>query len=230
MSFSDEIPGQKRAVEYLEHVANTFDGNIRVGGHSKGGNLAVYSAAKCSPEIQDRISRIYNNDGPGFSKAFLESEGYINVIARILKLVPQESVVGMLLGNDSNFTVVYSKKSGVVQHNSYLWEVRGRHFVRRSELAQKSVELSKTLNSWINEKDEKTRKEIIEAVYEILTVTDAKTLTDISNNKTAMLKAMKKIDPHKRDLVLRTVMELIKEIVISGVPSKKKKDALDIAK
>ena len=213
MSFSDEIPGQKRSVEYLEYVANAFDGPIRVGGHSKGGNLAVYSSAKCKEEVQNRIARVYNNDGPGFSKAFLATEGYKNIKARILKLVPQESVVGMLLSNDSNFTVVYSKKSGVIQHNSFLWEVRGRHFVRRGELAKKSVELSNVINTWIEEKDYETRKNLINVTYELLTASDAKTLTDINKGYPALFKAMKKVDPKKRELVLKAISELVGEII-----------------
>jgi len=223
MSVTDEIPGQRHAREYLAYVASMFDGKIRVGGHSKGGNLAVYAAAKSEPDVQKRIVRVYNNDGPGFSEKFLGSEGYQTIKPKVLKLIPQESVVGLLLTNDEHFSVVQSAKSGVLQHNSFLWEVRGRHFVRRRELVKKSVELSRTVNSWINDKDEDTRKQIIEAVYEMLTAADAKTLTDISNNKAAMLKAMKKIDPQKRELVFKTVMELIKEIVKTGAPAKKKK-------
>ena len=154
MSVSKEIPGQRHALEYLNKVAETFNGKIRIGGHSKGGNLAVYAAAKCHPSIQKRIVRVYNNDGPGFSAEFIESEGYQNIKPKILKLIPQESIVGLLLTNDDHFSVVLSSKSGVFQHNSFLWEIRGRHFIRRPALAQKSIELSKTINTWINEKDE----------------------------------------------------------------------------
>jgi len=221
MSISKEIPGQRHAVEYLAKIASMFKGKIRIGGHSKGGNLAVYAAAKCDPSIQKRIARVYNNDGPGFSAEFLESEGYQNIKPKILKLIPQESVVGLLLANDDHFSVVLSSRSGVLQHNSFLWEVRGRHFIRRPALAQKSIELGKTLNAWINEKDENTRKEVIEALYEILTASEAKTLTDISQNKAALLSAMKKIDPQKRELVFKTVTQLIGEIIKSGRQKKK---------
>jgi len=221
MSVSKEIPGQRHALEYLNKVAETFNGKIRIGGHSKGGNLAVYAAAKCHPSIQKRIVRVYNNDGPGFSAEFIESEGYQNIKPKILKLIPQESIVGLLLTNDDHFSVVLSSKSGVFQHNSFLWEIRGRHFIRRPALAQKSIELSKTINTWINEKDEETRKEIIEALYEILTASDARTLTDISNNKTALLSSLKKIDPQKRELVFKTVTQLVGEIIKSGRQRKK---------
>jgi len=221
MSVSKEIPGQRHAVEYLTKIASMFKGKIRVGGHSKGGNLAVYAAAKCDPSIQRRIARVYNNDGPGFSSEFIESEGYQNIKPKILKLIPQESLVGLLLANDDHFSIVCSSKSGVLQHNSFLWEVRGRHFVRRQELAHKSIELSKTVNAWINEKDEETRKEIIEAIYELFTASEAKTLTELGQKKTALLSALKKIDPQKRELVFKSVTQLIGEIIKSGRQKKK---------
>ncbi len=226
MSFTDEIPGQRSAVDYLNRIARVTDGGIRIGGHSKGGNLAVYAAARCAPEVRDRIVRVYNNDGPGFSKAFLESEGYLKVKERVLKLVPQESVVGMLLGNDDHYTVIRSAKSGVLQHNCYLWEVRGRHFVRQGTLTKKSLELSQVLNSWITDKDQATRREICDAFYEILTASEAKTLTDLTRDRAALLRAMVKIDPKKRDMVFKAMMELFGEVIRVNipVPSAKKKE------
>ncbi len=218
MTFTDEIPGQRLAVEYLNRMAGLTDGGIRIGGHSKGGNLAVYAAARCEPEVQSRIIRVYNNDGPGFSNEFLTSEGYLNIKERVLKLVPQESVIGMLLGNDDNYTVVRSAKSGVLQHNCYLWEVKGRHFVRHGTLTQKSLELSRVLNQWISDKDFGTRRDLMNAVYEILTASEAKTLTDLNRDRTALWRALVKIDPKKRDMVFRAMMELMGEVLRVSVP------------
>ena len=158
MSFINEVPGQRWAVEYLNYIGSVTEGGIRIGGHSKGGNLAVYAAAKCKPEIQSRIIRVYNNDGPGFTNDFLVSQEYLRVKDRVLKLVPQDSVIGMLLGNDDNYTVVRSAKSGVIQHNCYLWEVKGRHFVRHGTLTKKTLDLSRVLNQWISDKDFDTRR------------------------------------------------------------------------
>ncbi len=237
MTFTDEIPGQRSAVEYLNRIGRVTDGGIRIGGHSKGGNLAVYAAARCAPEIQDRIIRVYNNDGPGFSKAFFESEGYLKIKERVLKLVPQESVIGMLLGNDDHYTVVRSAKSGVLQHNCYLWEVRGRHFVRQGTLTKKSLELSQALNAWISDKDEETRRELADAFYEILTASEAKTLTDLTRDRAALLRTMVRFDPKKREMLFRAMMELCGELIKVNMPrqiaaqaSKKKPELLNAPK
>ncbi len=218
MSFTDEVPGQRRAVEYLNRIGRITDGGIRIGGHSKGGNLAVYAAARCAPEVQDRIIRVYNNDGPGFNKEFFESEGYLKVKERVLKLVPQESVIGMLLGNDDHYTVIRSAKSGVLQHNCYLWEVRGRHFVRHGTLTKKSLELSHVVNGWLGDKDQSTKRELTDAFYEILTASEAKTLTDLVRDRAALLRAMVKIDPKKREMVFRALAELFGEVVRVNMP------------
>lgn len=217
MSFSGEIPGQRRAVEYLNKVASVYDGKIRIAGHSKGGNLAVYAASKCAPEVRERISRVYNYDGPGFNAEFLESEDYLSVKNRVLKLVPQESVVGVMLVNDDHYTVINSSKSGVLQHNSFFWEVQGRHFTRRAELTKKSLELGRIMNSWLDTKDIETKKTVADAIYEMLTSADARTLTDFNRDKTLLLKSMAKLDPQKRDMIFKTVMEFLGELIKGSI-------------
>ena len=57
------VPAQERAVEYLRRIAGSLQEMVRVGGHSKGGNLAVYGAVMCK-EIHPWILQVYSNDGP----------------------------------------------------------------------------------------------------------------------------------------------------------------------
>ncbi|MBE6600529.1 MAG: DUF2974 domain-containing protein [Ruminococcaceae bacterium] len=213
MSFTEETSGQKSAVEYLFKVSKSMEGPIRLGGHSKGGNLAVYSAAQSPYSVRQRIFRIYNNDGPGFAKGFLESEGYADIKRRIVKLVPQDSVIGMMLYNDDNYTVIKSARSGIDQHNTYLWQVQGKRFLRVGKLTQKTVILNNTLNRWLEDKDMDTRRELCSAVYEIMTAANAKTLTDFSKDKLLLIRSVSKIEPQKRDMVFRALSELVTMLV-----------------
>ncbi len=213
MSFSSETAAQKSAVAYIAKVAENLDGPIRIGGHSKGGNLAVYSAAQSPRAIRQRIYRVYNNDGPGFTKDFIASEGYMDIRSRIVKLVPQDSVVGMMLYNDRNYTVVKSEKTGIDQHNSFLWQVLGKRFVRVRRLSKKTVILNNTLNKWLEDKDMDTRRELCGAVYEIMTAANAKTLTDFSRDKLLLIRSIRMIEPQKRDMVFRALSELVAAIV-----------------
>ena len=122
MAFQYPVPAQRSASAYLDMVARLWEGPIILVGHSKGGNLAVWGAVHASPATRDRIVRVYSNDGPGFSEKMLESEAYRTLADRIDSLVPQSSLVGMLLSHDE-CDVIRSSQLGIFQHNGLSWEV-----------------------------------------------------------------------------------------------------------
>ena len=127
MGFADHVPAQTDAMAYLEEAAGRYPGTIRVGGHSKGGNLAVYAAAFCAPEIQARILSVQNNDGPGFPDAVAVRESFRRIWPRVHTYLPQSSVVGLLMGHGEAYTIVHSTNSGLKQHDMYSWEVARDH-------------------------------------------------------------------------------------------------------
>ena len=110
MSFQPQVPAQEKALWYLEAFARVHRGPIRLAGHSKGGNLAVYAAAKAQPELQERILSVHNHDGPGFHSSMLRDPGYRAILPRVRTFVPQSSVVGMLLEHEEPYTVVKSRQ------------------------------------------------------------------------------------------------------------------------
>lgn len=111
MSFSDLVPSQLDAVEYLENVAKDYDKKIRVGGHSKGGNLAVYAAAFCNEKIRNRIINVYNNDGPGFSEKVINSKEYKSILKKVHTYIPQTSIIGRLLNHEEETTILKSTET-----------------------------------------------------------------------------------------------------------------------
>lgn len=116
MSFMT-VPSQKEAVAYTERMARRGMA-LRLGGHSKGGNLAVYAGARVAPSVQERILRVYSFDGPGVDEETLGCEGYERISARIESYIPQSSVVGMLLHYHPRYTVVRSTSLGILQHDA----------------------------------------------------------------------------------------------------------------
>ena len=63
LAFLPVVPAQRMAVQYLQAAAAAFSERpLRVGGHSKGGNLAVYSAVFCSEAVQNQLMQVYNNE------------------------------------------------------------------------------------------------------------------------------------------------------------------------
>ena len=142
MCFKEVIPSQLEAVKYLEKMAPVIKGQFRIGGHSKGGNLAVYAASMCKKKIQKRITDIYCNDAPGFNNKFLGNPGYAAVKDRIHTYVPQSSIIGMFMEHGGKYTIIKSSESGLMQHSLYSWEVTYKDLIR----AEKSTAGSKFIN------------------------------------------------------------------------------------
>lgn len=190
MSFMTNIPSQKEAVKYLEKIANEYTGNIRLGGHSKGGNLAVYSATFCDDSIKDRIIEILNADGPGFSSQVISNEQYIKIADRIKTYIPQTSIIGRLLEHEEKYNIVESAQKGIMQHDIYSWQVEGTKLRQIPELSNESKMVNKIVKDWLNNTTPEQRERFVNTLYELIGKTEAKTIADFSSQ---WLKNIKKI-------------------------------------
>ena len=211
MSFMEHIPAQKLAAKYLADTAKAVRGRIRVGGHSKGGNLALYSAAHLPPRVQKRVIAVYNNDGPGFGKDITESDGYRGIADTVLTIVPQFSVVGLLLEHGKVDKIVRSDSDGIWQHDACTWEVRGTHFVLADRLSADSLRIEKTIKAWVAELTVEQRRDLVEAVYKAFTANNAATLTDIATDKLDFLRSLGKMDEKTREIIRTTGKLLLRE-------------------
>lgn len=183
MSFVCPVAGQVLAVAYLERAAKQYpDCPITVLGHSKGGNFAVYAAAFCAPTTQARIRAVCNYDGPGFDEKILAADGYKAICGKISTLVPQSSIVGMLLGHEESYTIVHSEQVGILQHDLFSWEVRRDSFSHLETVDNSSRFINYTLKKWIADMDYEQRETFTDAIYTILTETHASTLRELSDN------------------------------------------------
>jgi len=165
MAFQSPIPSQTEAVVYLRSVAENTDGNLILGGHSKGGNLAVYAAAYADEQTKQRIQRVYSHDGPGFLPQVLASDEFKSISDKIDKTVPQSSFVGMLLEAQESFRVIKSNRSNIMQHDPFSWETDGCEFVPVASLTATAGYLDKTLNGWINGLSESERKRLVDLLF-----------------------------------------------------------------
>ena len=148
MAFLSPVPGQEMSVDYLNTAASRIRGSFYVGGHSKGGNLAVYSAMNCRREVLERIVKIFSMDGPGFRPEVLEKCRFDLIADRVVKILPHSSLVGMLFESNMNFQVVESKTFGLLQHDPYTWKVEDTHLVRADALYERRKQMDNTLNEW----------------------------------------------------------------------------------
>ena len=154
-----------------------------LGGHSKGGNLAVYAAMTCEEGVKHRIGKIYNMDGPGFRPDFMEKLDYDGIRDKILKIVPDESFVGMLMEQKSDYELIRSTEVGVQQHVCFSWCVEGDRFERSESQQPKRKELYDRINHWILAMEIEQVGDFIDSLFKMIEITEAKTLTDLRNVK-----------------------------------------------
>ena len=211
LSFLSPIPAQTEAKKYLDCVAVGFEGEIRLGGHSKGGNLAIYAAVKAEGYAKDKIVKVYNNDGPGFEREFLSSPEYEEMEDRISVILPKSSVVGMLFENRGEMFIVDSTETGLLQHNPFSWQVLGSSFVVLEQLAEDGKRISKAINDWSARLDTDTRKKFVDGVYKILVATEATTLAELNADKYAIVRALKETDKETINMVMRVFRMLFEE-------------------
>ena len=213
MCFNEVVPAQIEAVHYLEKMAHKTNGPLRIGGHSKGGNLAIYAASQCSAKIQRRITDIYSNDAPGFHEKVIASDGFTEIKSRIHSFIPQESVVGLLLEHGNDHCVIKSAQTGLRQHELHSWEVTHNDMVHLDSITQGSQFINKTLREWISELDIEHREQFFEALYTILSASQAKSLPELGSswfrNASLMLKSLGNIDDSTRALIRKTLASLI---------------------
>ncbi|NLT40975.1 MAG: DUF2974 domain-containing protein [Clostridiales bacterium] len=216
MSVYEEVPAQSKAKEYLCSLLMNSDRTVRAGGHSKGGNLAVYAAMNCPPELQDRIIGVYNNDGPGFFRPVKDLPGYVRIRPKVLTLVPRHCIVGLLLNHEEEYQIVKCTHRGVAAHNGFTWEVRGAGFVRCNELSAQSELFERAFQKWVMTLNEEGRRQFIDTLFAILTSTGAETLTDLNEHR--LRQALKiannlRRSPEDRKLLALSLKLLIREYV-----------------
>ena len=212
MSFECPVPAQAEAVRYIERVAAAYNGRIQLCGHSKGGNLAVYSAACCLDTTRERIDAVYSFDGPGLDGSTLASPGYRAALPKVRHFVPQTSVIGMLMGVPERYTVVHSTTYSLKQHNTFTWELDGPRFVALPRVDAASRFIKATLDDWLKDSTRETRKVFVETLFDVLEASNARTLKEMraswSSTAAALWSATSTLDPSTRKVIVTVASSL----------------------
>jgi len=211
--FDQAVPAQVSALKYLGQVPQLSGRRLYLGGHSKGGNLAVYAGVKCAPEIGSRIELIFNNDGPGFPLSFIQSMDYYRMLPRIRTIIPQSSVVGLLLEHREAHSIVKSAQVSVLQHNAVHWEVKGTAFVREKDVSSVSLLFDRTLKDWVAKLEEEEQRSFIETLFGLLEATGAKYIEELGEDGLGKLvralQALSDLEWEKKSMMLRAVLLLV---------------------
>ena len=210
MSFMDDVPCQIAGRDYAQKISEKYPNKkIRIGGHSKGGNVAIYSATTVSNQVQKRIIKVYNYDGPGFSKNMISKYGNDKIIEKIETYIPQDSIIGRILNHKEKITISYSLEKGIFQHDIYSWQVLKDDLIRLEKNTKTSETIDKTLTDWLDTTTVSQRKIFIDAVFELFYSTDANTFGDISKSlSTNIPKIIKKygeISPEDKKIISKMI-------------------------
>ena len=179
MAFMPEVPAQRAAAEYINRIGSELRLPLLTGGHSKGGNLAVYAAGMCLPHVQRRIETVYNFDGPGLNPEAAQSAGRNAIESRIETYLPESSIVGILLQRTPRYHVIKSSAEGVMQHDPFSWQVTPSGFEMLDELDPQSLYAERTIRGWLESLSAEQRMLLVNALFSIAESTGARTLNDI---------------------------------------------------
>ena len=211
LSFMKHVPAQKEGVKYLSEVAFKYKGKIVLGGHSKGGNVAVYSALNGG--FNDRIVRAYNFDGPGFDKSIFDECSDKTIMDKIVTYIPQDSVIGRLLEHEEEYKVVSSNNKGLYQHDIYSWNVLKSELVLFSSVTDSSEFINQTIRQWLKNTDENQRKNFVDCIFELLYSSDIDTFRELSkvwmSKIPNFLNTYKSISKEDKDTVNMMIKEFI---------------------
>ncbi len=205
MAFVYPVPSQERALEYLLEIEKRIPEKLIIGGHSKGGNLAVYSAFSSPQSVQRRILLVYDHDGPGFKEGTLDCEGYRQIEDRIQKTIPQSSLIGMLLEGHKKYTVVESSRIGVMQHDPFSWKINDNGFSTTEEVSDGAKYMNRTIRDWIDGLSQEDREKFTDLLFGVLDAGDAKSFSEITlewkRNFSAIFSAIRGTDPEMKKFI-----------------------------
>ena len=180
LTYMKEIPAQLAARDYLKEVLDKLDGKVWLAGHSKGGNLATYAACHVETSIQDRVQKVYSFDAPGLHSSIRNSDNFKAIEGKIISIIPENSIVGMMLETPETDLVVKSKTFGLLQHLMVSWEIEGDQFKVVPKVTEDSIQVDQTLKTWIANLSEEELRDFFDLFFGLFIEADIHRFGDIT--------------------------------------------------
>ena len=214
LSYMKETSGQRLAVDYLNRYFSSSDLTLYVGGHSKGGNFAIYASAFCDPSVRRQIRAVFANDAPGFLEEVSETASFQEIQNRIVTILPEESMIGRLLRTSRAQYIVKSSAKGLGQHDLLSWQVLGNHLEEADQRSGVSLFVEDTLENWLDKIDDQQRRAFVEALFSFFESTGHDTFEEIRRNSFSsmqkMLEVTKTMPKEERDQMVNILWQLVK--------------------
>ena len=215
MAYLSPVPAQQEALKYLDSILALTRNYCYIGGHSKGGNLAFYAAIYSSNK--SRIKQVFSHDGPGFPEKIIKSREYQQIKSLLAKTIPESSIIGMLLYNNENYTIIKSSESGILQHDPFSWLVENNSFIHLTKLTKSASYTNKVLKDTINNLTENEKRKFIEALFTVFDQANIKTLKDLSKNWYKKIPPILKSMESLNDKMKLCLWDTIKLLVVFSI-------------
>lgn len=181
-SYMEETAGQRESLLYMNEHFLDKSVKLRVGGHSKGGNFAIYASAFCDASIQENIIEVYSNDAPGFMYEITMKEQYQKLLPKIKAIVPECSVIGVLMYSSGKRKVIQSSGKGLMQHDANTWQVIRNHFIEVEERSANSILADKTIRGWLKDLSLEDREVFVQTIFEVLESSGAACVSEFNRS------------------------------------------------
>ncbi len=215
MTYMDQVPAQKTAVNYLRKAMDALPGQFILTGHSKGGNLASYAASLIEPEYQERIQIIYSYDAPGLNHSVIASQGYQTISDKIKRYIPQGSIVGMMLETPKQAQIVKSTAiGGLAQHDTFTWQIADQTFVLLDNLNPDSLQVDKTLKNWVDSVSDEELKDFFDLFFGLILDAGISSINDLTklenfNKILAVFENANALTDEEREMLTRLAKLLV---------------------
>ncbi|RKV72382.1 MAG: DUF2974 domain-containing protein [Streptococcus sp.] len=215
MTYMDQVPAQKTAVNYLRKAMDALPGQFILTGHSKGGNLASYAASQIEPKYQERIQSIYSYDAPGLNHSVITSQGYQTISDKIKRYIPQGSIVGMMLETPKQAQIVKSTAiGGLAQHDTFSWQIADQTFVLLDNLNPDSLQVDKTLKNWVDSVSDEELKDFFDLFFGLILDAGISSINDLTklenfNKILAVFENANALTDQEREMLTRLAKLLV---------------------
>ena len=186
----ETVPAETEAAKYLQNAMNGRLNRVRIGGHSKGGHLAIYAAAAVPIDIAMKIEKIYSFDGPGFNTEAMKSNKFKKIQPRIEKYIPESSIIGRLLEDSTKPTVVKSSEVGIMQHDPLTWQLEGKNFVTCASTDKISNLFDETMTGWLDNMSFAERKVFVDELFSVFEASGCEYLSQMTKVGIKGIRAM----------------------------------------
>ena len=170
---------QELALAYaLAHIRP--DRRWYLGGHSKGGNLALYTACLLEGAQWDSVERVYLLDGPGLCPEVMDPARIERIDPKTRRIIPRFSVVGKLLEPKITDTrIVRATGFGVSQHSMLTWGIDHGELAEAQENDAMSLWINEKIRGWSDEISPENRAVCVDELFDALSAGGAQTVNEI---------------------------------------------------